>query len=99
MCWQVGRLQRFWANLKRDLQALIDHSNHQVKRLGRDLMRPNRELFRHWARYRDGTITRTGMLRLMRPVRHKIDSLLRSGVYGGHLKLQGMGEQLFEHPD
>jgi transposase len=54
MYWQQGRLQWCWTHLKRDFQALVDHPNHQVKRLGRDLMRPTRNMFRHWARSREG---------------------------------------------
>jgi transposase len=99
MYWKVGRPQWCWAHLKRDFQALVDHPDHQVKRLGRDLMRPTRELFRHWARCRDGTITRAGMLRLMRPIRREIDSLLLRGVFSGNSKLVGMCEPLYDHRD
>lgn len=99
MYWKIGRPQWCWAHLKRDFQALIDHPDHQVKRLGRDLMRPTRELFRHWARSRDGTITRTGMLRLIRPIRQEIDSLLLRGVFSGNSKLIGMCEPLYKHRD
>ncbi len=99
MYWRIGRPQWCWAHLKRDFQALVDHPDHQVKRLGRDLMRPTRELFCHWARYRDGTITRTGMLRLMRPVRQEIDALLLRGAFSGNRKLKGMCEQLYDHRD
>ena len=99
MYWKIGRPQWCWAHLKRDFQALIDHPDHQVKRLGRDLMRPTKELFRHWARCRDGTITRTGMLRLMRPIRQEIDSLLLRGVFSGNSKLIGMCEPLYDHRD
>ena len=49
MYWQLPRLQWCWAHLKRDFQALIDHPDHQAKRLGRDLMPLARELFRLWA--------------------------------------------------
>jgi transposase len=99
MYWKIGRPQWCWAHLKRDFQALIDHPDHQVKRLGRDLMRPTRDLFRHWARYRDGTITRKGMLRLMRPIRQRIDSLLLRGAFSGNSKLVGMCEPLYDHRD
>lgn len=99
MYWKIGRPQWCWAHLKRDFQALIDHSDPQVKRLGRDLMRPTKELFRHWARCRDGTITRTGMLRLMRPIRQEIDSLLLRGAYSGNSKLIGMCNPLYDHRD
>jgi transposase len=99
MYWKIGRPQWCWAHLKRDFQALIDHPDRQVKRLGHDLMRLTRELFRHWSRCRDGTITRGGMLRLMQPIRKKIDSLLLRGVYSGNPKLMGMCEPLYDHRD
>lgn len=99
MYWRIGRPQWCWAHLKRDFQALIDHPDRQVKRLGHDLMRLTRELFRHWSRCRDGTITRRGMLRLMQPIRKKIDGLLLRGVYSGNSKLMGMCEPLYDHRD
>ena len=97
MYWNVGRPQWCWAHIKRDFQALIDHPDHQVKRLGRDLKRPTRELFRHWARCRDGTITRRGFNRAMQPVRKEIDSLLLRGVFSGNAKLSGMCKPLYKH--
>jgi transposase len=53
MYYSVKRLQWCWAHLKRDFQALIDTSDHQATRLGHDLMRETRALFRLWARSRD----------------------------------------------
>ncbi|HLF23248.1 MAG TPA: transposase, partial [Burkholderiales bacterium] len=67
MYFSRPRLQWCWAHLKRDFQALIDSDDRVVKRLGHDLMRPTRKLFHHWARYRDGTLTRPGFQRLMAP--------------------------------
>lgn len=99
MYWKIGRPQWCWAHLKRDFQALVDHPDQQVKRLGRDLMRPTRELFRQWSRCRDGTITRVGMLRLMRPIRQEIDSLLLRGAFSGNPKLTGMCKPLYAHRD
>jgi transposase len=99
MYWNVGRPQWCWAHLKRDFQALIDHPDHQVKRLGRDLMRPTKALFRHWSRCRDGTITRRSFERLMQPIREEIDSLLLRGVFSGNSKLKGMCKPLYDHRD
>jgi transposase len=99
MYWQIGRPQWCWAHLKRDFQALADHPDQQVKRLGRDLLRPTRELFRQWSRCRDGTITRVGMLRLLRPIRQEIDSLLLRGAFSGNAKLMGMCQPLYDHRD
>lgn len=107
MYWHLGhdpppnplkhRLQWCWAHLKRDIQALIDSSDHQVKRLGHDLMRPTKELFAVWTRYRDGTITRRGFVRLMSPIRRQIDGLLLRGVFSGNPRLIGMCRELYDH--
>ena len=97
MYWSLGRLQWCWAHLKRDFQALIDTGDGQAKRLGRDLMRPTKELFRHWARYRDGTITWRGFQRLMQPIRQEIDSLLLRGCFSGNDRLLGMCNELYDH--
>lgn len=97
MYWQCGRLQWCWAHVKRDFQALIDHADRQVKRLGHDLMRPTRAMFSAWARYRDGTITWRGFQRLMRPIRKAIDNLLLRGVFSGNSRLTGMCGELYQH--
>ena len=97
MYWQCGRLQWCWAHLKRDFQALIDSEDQQVKRLGHDLMKPTRELFSAWARYRDGTCTRRGFQRLMHPIRQEIEALLLRGAFSGNARLIGMCNELYDH--
>ena len=97
MYWSIGRPQWCWAHLMRDFQALIDHPDQQVKRLGQDLMRPTKQLFRHWARCRDGTITHVEMLGSMGPIRDEINRLLLRGVFSGNSKLKGMCEPLYNH--
>jgi transposase len=97
MYWKNGRLQWCWAHLKRDFQALVDHPDRQVSRLGHDLMRQTRELFRHWSRCRDGTITRTGMLRLMRPIRDEVEGFLLRGMFSGNREISGMCNELCNH--
>lgn len=100
MYWQnAERLQWCWAHLKRDFQALIDHPDREVKRLGHDLMRCTRELFRQWSRCRDGTITRAGLRRLMHPIRQEVEGFLLRGVFSGNAQIQGMCRELYEHRD
>lgn len=99
MYWQCGRLQWCWAHLKRDFQSLVDHPDHQVKRLGRDLLRPTRELFRQWARCRDGTISRAEMQQVLTPVREEVRGLLLRGLFSGNPRLVGMCRELFDHRD
>jgi transposase len=97
MYWQCGRLPWCWAHLKRDFQALIDHPDRRVKRLGHDLMRPTRRLFGVWARYRDGTIDGPAFRREMQPIRQEIEDLLLRGVFSGSRRLRGMCKELYEH--
>jgi len=97
MYWQCGRLQWCWAHLKRDFQALIDADDGQAKRLGHDLMRPTCELFRHWSRCRDGTITRLGFERSVQPIRREVDGLLLRGMCCGNERLVGMCRELYDH--
>lgn len=109
MYWALGldpvpgplrhRLQWCWAHLKRDFQALIDSPDRQVKRLGYDLMRPTKKLFKLWARCREGTITRRGFQRQMKPIRCEIDNLLLRGVFSDNPRLVGMCQELYEHRD
>lgn len=99
MYWQTGKLQWCWAHLKRDFQALIDNPDRQVKRLGHDLMRCTRELFRQWSRCRDGTITREEMQRLLQPVRNDTECFLLRGMFSGNPEIQGMCRELYKHRD
>jgi transposase len=99
MYWQVGFLQWCWAHLKRDVQALIESDDRQVRRLGHDLMRSTRELFHQWSRCRDGTITRAELKRVLTPVRQVVDALLLRGVFSGNEQLVGMCRELYDHRD
>jgi transposase len=85
--------------LKRDFQSLVDSPNHQAKRLGRDLMRPTKELLRCWSRCRDGTITWRGLKRLTAPLRERIENLLLRGVFSGNRLFVGMCRELYDHRD
>jgi len=99
MYWAHGRLQWCWAHLKRDFQALADSSDGKAKRLGHDLLRPTRQLFHHWARYRDGTLTRRSWLQRMRPIRQEIDTLLLRGAFSDNARIQGMCGPLYDYRD
>lgn len=89
------RLQWCWAHLKRDIQKLIDSSDHQVKRLGLDLMRQQKLLFEHWRRYKAGKIKWTTFQTLVRPISKEFDSLLLRGRFSGNDRLIGFGDELY----
>jgi hypothetical protein len=76
MYWGLGRLQWCWAHLARDFQALADSEDGVVRRLGHDLLRPTRELFRQWSRCRDGSISRAELKSSLEPVGRAMEGLL-----------------------
>jgi transposase len=92
-----GRLQWCWAHLRRDFQALIDHRNGVVQRLGHDLMRQTRRLFELWAKCRDGTLSRAEWQAAMPPVRQEVERLLLRGLCSGSKRLRGMCKELSTH--
>jgi len=97
MYWRAKRLQWCWAHLKRDFQALIDHPDPQVQRLGHDLMRQVRLMFDTWWRYKDGKITWKAFQAEMTPLRQKVNSLLLRGACSGNARLVGMCSELYDH--
>jgi transposase len=97
MYWQAKRLQWCWAHLKRDFQALIDHQDPQVRRLGHDLMRQVRLMFDTWWRYKLGKITWDAFQRDMSPIRQKVNSLLLRGAFSGNARMVGMCRELSNH--
>lgn len=97
MYWQAKRLQWCWAHLKRDFQALIDHQDNQVKRLGHDLMRQVKLMFQHWKRYKSGQIQWQTFRTYMRPIREEINALLLRGAFSGNPRLVGMCHELWSH--
>ena len=97
MYWQAKRLQWCWAHLKRDFQALIDHPDKQVQRLGHDLIRQVKLIFQHWRRYKKGEISWKTFRKYMSPVRRKINDLLLCGKFSGNKRLIGMCSELYKH--
>ena len=97
MYWRVKRLQWCWAHLKRDFQSLIDHHDHQVKRLGFDLKRPVASMFILWHKYQSGSISWETFQSDMQPIRNEVNSLLLRGVFSGNKRLTGMCRELYNH--
>ena len=99
MYWDANLIQWCWAHLKRDIQALIDHQNRQVQRLGHDLMRQEKRLFHAWRRYKAGEISWRTFQNLVRPIRTEFNALLLRGVFSGNRRLVGMCRELYDHRD
>jgi transposase len=97
MYWRAKRLQWCWAHLKRDFQSLIDHQDHQVKRLGYDLKRPVEIMFIHWHKYKSGSISWETFQSEIKPIRNEVNSLLLRGVFSGNKRLIGTCKELHNH--
>ncbi|MGH8415410.1 MAG: IS66 family transposase, partial [Gammaproteobacteria bacterium] len=97
MYWRAKRLQWCWAHLKRDFQALIDHQDPQVRRLGQDLMRQVRLMFDTWWRYKLNKITWDQFQGEMTPIRENVNRLLLRGVFSGNTRLVGTCSELYDH--
>lgn len=99
MYWRAKRLQWCWAHLKRDFQALIDHQDPQVRRLGHDLMRQVKLMFDTWWRYKSREIRWDEFRIAMAPIRSNINALLLRGACSGNARLIGMCSELYDHRD
>src|SRR5262249_60766253 len=97
MYWGLGRLQWCWAHLARDFRALADSEDRVVRRLGHDLLRPTRELFRQWSRCRGGTISRAELNQCLARVRRAVEGFLLRGLFSGRPGLVGMCREVYEH--
>jgi transposase len=95
MYWTFDRLQWCWAHLKRDFQALIDSPCPTKQRLGRDLMRPTKEMFGLWQKVRDGTLTRRHFQQQMQPIRARVESLLLRGYFNA--RVCGFCTELYDY--
>ena len=92
------RRQVCWAHLVRDFQALID-AGRAGKRIGRRLQDVAYELFRHWRRHRDGTITRRTMRRNVHRLRYRMWVALEDGQRSRHAPTAALCRDLFDRFD
>lgn len=87
-----------WAHLMRDFQSLID-AGAAGKRIGRRLQDIGHELFHHWHRARDGTITRGTLRRNIRWLMQPMWAALEDGQRTRHAPTQAVCRDLFERFD
>jgi transposase len=92
------RRQICWAHLLRDFQALID-AGGTAQRIGKRLQEVARQLFRHWHRYRDGTITRATMRRHVHRLKYPLWQILEDGQRSRHAPTAALCRDLFDRFD
>lgn len=84
-----GRRQICWSHLERDFHAMSEYGG-KVGRIGKELVRLTRKMFRWWHCVRDGTMSRGRLQLKMKPLRRRVEELLRRGVVSGVARVAGM---------
>lgn len=93
------QLQWCWSHLKRDFQKLIDSPDNRVKRMGHDLMRQERALFKYWRQYKAGEIKWKTFQKYALPIRKEVQYLLLRGRWSKSKKLVGFCQELHKNRD
>lgn len=86
--WPLGRRQLCWAHLIRDFRGFLERGKKSAP-VGEALLFEAERMFELWHRVRDGTLARTTFRTYMRPIRRKVERLLRRGMRCGEKKTQG----------
>ena len=89
------RRQICWSHLIRDFQGWVDGGG-VGKRLGSQLLREARRMFRWWHRVRDGTMTRQRFAQKMRSVRLHVATLLAQASCCRTQRVRGMATQILK---
>lgn len=87
--------QLCWSHLKRDFKSFLDYPG-DAKRIGEQLLRETRRMFRLWHRVRDGTKSRAEFQLAMKPERRRILALLEEGAGLPCKKVSGMCKQILK---
>lgn len=84
----LAQRQVCWAHLLRDFESFLAWGGESAV-LGRALLEQADQLFGHWHRVRDGTLSRAEFQRLAAPIAAEVGRLLREGTTQGRPKTQG----------
>jgi len=93
-----SKRQICWAHLLRDFEGLIDQGK-AGKRIGRRLKNVAGDLFRHWDRYRGGTITRGTMRHNIHGLMWPMWEVLEDGMHCRHAPTVTLCCDLFDRFD
>jgi transposase len=87
--WELARRQLCWAHLIRDFNFIAE-SKGTAGAIGEALLTLADDLFERWHRVRDGTLSRVGFKRAAKPIRERIELLLKQGCGCYAPKVAGM---------
>ena len=77
-CWAMWMRQLCWAHLARAFVKFSERGG-KSRKIGDALQAEVTTMFKWWHKVRDGTMTRANFIRNMRPLRLRVEDLLRRG--------------------
>jgi transposase len=80
--------QLCWAHLMRDFKKIAERSG-ESGRIGDQLLDVGYRMFHYWEKVRQGKLSRKKYHLLMKPIRKRIEELLKKGVACPHIKTAG----------
>lgn len=93
--WKLRRRQICWAHLIRDFVGFSERGEGSAE-IGKLLLLQTEKMFELWHRVRDGTLARSTFKVYMRPIRSRVEALLRKGTRCGESKTEGMCEMILK---
>jgi transposase len=93
--WPVQRRQLCWAHLVREFRAFTERGR-AAARLGQVLLAETERMFAWWYRVRDGTLAHEEFRARMRPLRRRVERLLRQGAAGPPARTAGTCRELLK---
>ena len=85
-----------WAHLLRDFIKISERSG-QSGRTGEQLLAYSRRMFKLWWRYRDGNLSRSRFIVVMKRIQEGLEETLEAGTRCGHSKTEGTCKQILKH--
>ena len=79
--FESSQRQICWAHLKRDFTRLSEKKDKVIARIGKHLLRNQSKLFKYWYDFKQGHLTREGLLKETEPIRKQIGEFLEQGSY------------------
>lgn len=93
--WEVKKRQICWAHLIRDFVGFTERGG-QAAEIGKLLLLQTEKMFELWKRVRDGPLARSTFQVYMRPIRRRVEALLREGTRCAESKTEGMCEMILK---
>jgi transposase len=94
--WRMSRRQICWAHLLRKFVSFSEKGD-EAGRIGTELLDYATLVFTYWHQLKDGKIDRRRFRKYLRPIRSRVETLLRRGSKTGAPRMSGSCEDILKH--